>query len=188
MTTSDEARTLLESITGYARGQHTPDEAPTKLATVVAGFDPKVAAGARVTFDGESSPTLRAFPWLGAPPRASSRVVLIPVGRSWVIVGEVGQIVDPAGQPFVPFRSASGITPLPAVSSTPGGGGVDVSVDFPAGRFTDAPVVVLTPSSTRVNAQISSVTALGFVARFTNWTSGNAAAGAFHWIAQQDVP
>ena len=42
---------------------------------------------ARVTFDGEASLSSRAYPWLGTKPPASARVLLLPVGRGYVILG-----------------------------------------------------------------------------------------------------
>ena len=90
MTGDELARTFLEATRGYAEPTAPGAEAksyerPVKLGTVDSAY-----AGSgrpRVLFDGESLLGLRTYAWVGTPPRAGARVVLIPQGHTFVIVG-----------------------------------------------------------------------------------------------------
>lgn len=98
MTASDRARGLLESIVGYGADDHgapAPEDRPVKIGTVASDFDATTDSGARITFDGESTTSLRRYPWLGTAPKPGERVVLLPVGRSLVILGPIGQPSGP---------------------------------------------------------------------------------------------
>lgn len=58
-----------------------------RLATI----DPTYTSGKpSVTFDGESTVSTKTFTYLGSyTPVASDRVLMVRVGSSWVILGEV---------------------------------------------------------------------------------------------------
>ena len=44
---------------------------------------------ARVMFDGEETLTDKAYQYLGTAPRANTRVVMLPIGPTYVILGMV---------------------------------------------------------------------------------------------------
>lgn len=67
------------------------------------------------------------------------------------------------------------------------GGGANVSVSFPAGRFSAAPRVTMSPTnSSRLNVSASSITSTGFIGRIDNFTTANASAQDFNWIAMRE--
>lgn len=85
-----DASDLISAIQGMARADLPPD---VKLATV----DPAYTVGTvadptlpKVTFDGETTMSTKQYPIVsGYVPTASDRVVLVPVGRTYVIIGTV---------------------------------------------------------------------------------------------------
>lgn len=87
MTTN--ALSLLDSIAGAAQ-QRTPSRT-VRLATVDASYSGGVNGPCKVTFDGESSLTTRAFPCSGYAPVASDRVVMLPVGNTYVVIGALDE-------------------------------------------------------------------------------------------------
>ena len=86
-----EAYTFLSTIAGAARAG-APDRS-AKIATV----DPAYVASSypgtfpRVTFDGESVLSTRRYASLYAP-APNDRVVLLPVGTTYVILGKIGGV------------------------------------------------------------------------------------------------
>lgn len=67
------------------------------------------------------------------------------------------------------------------------GAGVSVTVTFPTGRFSSAPRVTATPTnSSRLNVSAGSISATGFIARIDNFTTANASAQDFNWIAMKE--
>lgn len=90
MSGNDGARDFLEALTGYseAPGDRIPSQdRPVKLATVDAAY---TGTGyPKVLFDGESLMGLQTYVWTGRQPRAGERVVMLPQGRGYVIVGSV---------------------------------------------------------------------------------------------------
>lgn len=190
MTVTNDARSLLDSILGYAKDEHAPtppEDRPAKIGTVDPAFDPALAAAARVTFDGEATLTARAYPWLDEPPAAGSRVVLIPVGKSYVIAGPIGQL---GAAPFRPFREAADVATIVALGVTlANGANAKANVVFPAGRFSQPPILSLVPSSARLNVAYESLTASGFTISADN-RSGAGASGLItvHWTARQMTP
>lgn len=86
------ALSFLESVTGYSETGEavTPpsEDRPVKLGTI----DPSWTTGnPRVLFDGETIMGVRGYPWAGTKPRPGERVVLVPQGRSYVIVGALAR-------------------------------------------------------------------------------------------------
>lgn len=86
------AASFLESVAGYGESPAaTPpsEDRPVKLGTV----DPSWTTGnPRVLFDGESIMGVRGYPWAGVKPRPGDRVVLLPQGRSFVIIGALASV------------------------------------------------------------------------------------------------
>lgn len=64
-----------------------------RMATV----DPAYAGAGnpKLQFDGEASLTVKTYPYINTPPPAGSRVVLMPVGMGWVIMGALSQPAPP---------------------------------------------------------------------------------------------
>lgn len=112
------ALTMLDSLTGAAQERST--NRVVKLATVDASYSGGVNGPCRVTFDGESSLTTRSYPCAGYAPVASQRVVMLPVGNTYVVIGALDE-------------------PGTALSS---GAGQDINLS--AGASAD---IVLTPGS-----------------------------------------
>lgn len=76
---------FLDSVASHAQARY-PVRAP-KLGTV----DPAYTTGdPKITFDGESSLSGKTYPYAGYTPQAGDRVVLLPVGNSWLIIGAIG--------------------------------------------------------------------------------------------------
>lgn len=198
MTGNDAARAFLESITGYAddeQGDAPSHDRPVKLGVV----DPAYAGTgeARVKFDGESVMGVRTYVAL-LPVAAGDRVVMLPVGRTYVVLGSVGGLELDAGGITsgtlsrarggtgvsaasltelkaalgIPFAMASGKTAAPASSSVVGGNVYysNLSVTFPVGRFTVPPNVTLGPVG-----HSGSVSASGFQSELTMTTTSFAA-------------
>lgn len=82
--------TLLQVVSRYVRAEldRTRASSPrTRLAVI----DPAHTTGRpRVTFDGEATLSTKTYPHLSSyTPAAGDRVLLVPSGTSYVIVGEV---------------------------------------------------------------------------------------------------
>lgn len=89
------------------------------------------------------------------------------------------------GREYAPFAVAAGTGTSTGTISA--GAGETVAIVFPAGRFTQPPLVTVTTTlSARVNPAVLNVTASGCDVRLDNWSDG-AAGGAqpFAWIAVQ---
>jgi hypothetical protein len=85
---------FLDAVAGYAaeRNMQGSADRPIKLATV----DPAYVASSypatlpKVTFDGEGTLTGKRYPVLsGYLPRASDRVVMLPCGNTYVVLGSL---------------------------------------------------------------------------------------------------
>lgn len=81
---------LLQIITRYVRAEVARSSSaarPARLATV----NPAHASGRpRVTFDGETTLSGKAYPYLSSyVPAGGDRVLMIPAGSSYVIIGKV---------------------------------------------------------------------------------------------------
>jgi len=109
MTSAEE---FLAAVSGFAAATKRPSstDRPVKLAVV----DPSYTSGwPKVTFEGESTLSGKLYPHLDSYcPSANDRVVMVPVGTTWLIVGAVSS-------------SGSGTPPgsiqLFAASTPPGG-------------------------------------------------------------------
>ena len=93
MSGNDLARSFLESVAGFT-GQSdrvTPSQdKPVKLGTIDPSYSG--AGSPQVLFDGESLMGVSGYPYSGTQPVAGDRVVLLPQGRSYVIIGPVGKV------------------------------------------------------------------------------------------------
>lgn len=92
---TDKALGILESMAGFAASQADSGSAskPIKLATIDPAYDPDdylLGIMPRVTFDGESTLSTKFYPVM-APyhPFPGDRVVLIPVGITYLIIGSL---------------------------------------------------------------------------------------------------
>lgn len=78
---------FLDSIAGHTQARYPVQTA--RLGTV----DPAYTSGnPKITFDGESTLSGKTYLYAGYTPTAGDRVVLLPVGNSWLILGAVGQV------------------------------------------------------------------------------------------------
>lgn len=84
-----DAISVLEAFAGYAKARGGTDAAsrPPLLGTI----DPDYTSGSpRVTFDGESTMSTKLYPYLESyQPRPGDRVLLTPIGASYMIVGAI---------------------------------------------------------------------------------------------------
>lgn len=89
---------FLSAVAGFARsaGGVTSSDKPIRLAVIDPAYDPLVnvpnaAPAARVTFEGESTLSGKAYPVRdGFLPTAGQRVYLLPIGNTYLIAGSVG--------------------------------------------------------------------------------------------------
>lgn len=82
-----DAATFLAATSGHADSQG--GKRPRRNRT--AKIDPAYASGApKVTFDGESTLSVKTYARLGSyTPAANDRVLMVPVGTTYVIVGKI---------------------------------------------------------------------------------------------------
>lgn len=88
---TEKSRDFLESVAGYVnaptQGPMPSVDRPIRLGTI----DPWYTSGvARVLFDGETILSKRGYSWVGSyTPTGGDRVVLVPVGQTYIITGLV---------------------------------------------------------------------------------------------------
>lgn len=104
------------------------------------------------------------------------RVLTVRVARYVWMLGRRGG---------APFAIAAGTFIVPAVGSGEVHSG---TVTFPAGKFTQPPVLTSGQGQTRWGVSFHSVTETGFSYDVANWTSGAAIAAPLRWIAVQMTP
>lgn len=88
---------FLDAVAGYTRAQSSSSaDRPIKLAKIDPAYDglpepyPLPVPAARVTFEGESTLSTKAYPVAnGFVPVANQRVYLAPIGTSYLIIGAV---------------------------------------------------------------------------------------------------
>ncbi len=95
-----DALSFLEAVAGFSRGRNVSSaDRPIRLAVIDPAYDPwdtypAAPPPARVTFEGESDLSGKAYPIVaGFIPRAGVRVWLLPVGNTYVIGGQIDQQV-----------------------------------------------------------------------------------------------
>lgn len=93
---STTALSFLDAVQGYVQGgSRSSADRAVRLATVDPTYDPwdnypDPPAPARVTFDGETTLSGKAYPYVsGYVPWAGTRVVLVPIGNSYLITGSL---------------------------------------------------------------------------------------------------
>jgi len=99
MNGNDLARSFLDSVAGFTgqpEGSVPSQDKPVKLGTVDPGYSG--AGNPQVLFDGESLMGISGYPYSGVQPVSGDRVVLLPQGRGYVIIGSVGK-PSPAVKP-----------------------------------------------------------------------------------------
>lgn len=153
---------------------------PVRLAVVDPAYSGSGAA--KVTFEGEGSMGTRTYLSIVAI-APSDRVVLIPVGRTYLIVGNITQTA------VLPYRSSAGVVANASVGANTT---VITAVSFPsATRFTVAPIVVAVVSggagSLARSVAVDAVTTTGFDLRRANSSAGSLSFGA-SWQAVQMTP
>lgn len=90
-----DALSFLQDVAGFAQAQARPTSASKriKLATIDPEYDPAdwaVGTPPRVRFDGETTLSGKLYPVLdGYWPRPGDRVVMLPVGTTYLIVGSL---------------------------------------------------------------------------------------------------
>lgn len=87
-----EAIDFLSAIAGTAKGSNGSADRVVRLATIDPAYVASTYPGTlpRVTFDGESSMTVRQYAVAGPyRPVATDRVAMLPVGNTYVIVGSI---------------------------------------------------------------------------------------------------
>lgn len=97
MSAESQAYSFLESVSGYARAaSRSSADRPLRLATVDLAYDPFLGypdapPAARVTFDGETTLSGKAYGYVGGfIPWPGTRVFLVPIGNTYVIGGMIG--------------------------------------------------------------------------------------------------
>lgn len=126
---ADDARDFLESLTAYNEGpvDDVPSQdKPVKLGTVDALYSG--SGNPKVLFDGESLMGVRTYPTLG-PVRAGDRVVLLPQGHTYVIIGVVGAVF---GSDWAPGSLLWGLWSAAPVGFLLLDGTVRLRADYPA--------------------------------------------------------
>lgn len=84
----------------------------------------------------------------------------------------------------IPTAIATGVYVLAATTTT--GSSYTVATVFPVGRFSSAPVVVITPtSSSRLHGSANNITTSGFDAVMSNFSGASSDNRSFNWIAIQ---
>lgn len=104
---SDPVEAMIEAF----REARTNPSTPTRLATVTGGTQTTVF----VRFDGETSPSARAYLKTFAPVGVNDRVLMLRVGTSWVAISRVPTTTQS------PDTGPIACTPYPNVSLAPFG-------------------------------------------------------------------
>lgn len=131
MSSIPSARDLLESMRGYVKDPEQPPasaDRSVKLGTIDAAYTG--VGSPKVLFDGETVMGARGYVTLGYV-SANDRVVLLPTGHTYVILGAIG------GGVGVPYRQANGRVTKVITAGSPD----TQAVVFPVGMFTLAPAI-----------------------------------------------
>lgn len=82
-------KSFLDAVCGYVdAAPPTSADKPVKLATIDPGY---TTGSPKVTFDGESTLSGKGYAFADSyVPKPNDRVVMLPVGSTWVILGSVG--------------------------------------------------------------------------------------------------
>lgn len=163
-------------------GQSSATEVP-KLPVIEADSNgaPNDAVAAGTRFYGNR------FSWIDPYGRTPSVIDIVkPAYAASNGVLSLTKVIVTAGD----FQLLDGTSIVPAAgtasynSAVAAGGNASVSVTFPFGQFSKAPIVVVTPSNGRFTATAQSITTSGFTVSLTNVTSATGTPGTVSWIAQ----
>lgn len=136
-----------------------------------------------VTFDTDTTATL-AHGTLAAGLVAGDRVLTLKLRHYVWALGKKG------GQPFPtpsPYRAAAGTTTTSAAIAA--NGNLAVNITFPAGRFTQPPILTGNCGNARGTIGFDSITTSGAVMSVSNWSDGSMASGqSLYWHAVQMTP
>jgi hypothetical protein len=121
---NDDARTFLESVTGFIddpeRDGLKSAQRPVKLGTIDALYNG--TGNPKVLFDGETLMGVRTYAWVGRKPRANNRVVLVPQGHTYVILGTINDTIAYFLSATPPLSlSAAGVLSINAATETDAG-------------------------------------------------------------------
>lgn len=144
---------------------------PSVSPATVTSVDP-----VRIQVDGQGAP-VAASPDTLVPVGPGDRVRVLRYGTTHLIIGVNGG----TGKPW---RTAAGIAEIPA-SSEPV---LSVRVDFPQGRFTQAPIVVATPGNGAYAGFAHLVTSNGANVGSRRIAGETVAAHTIYWHAIQMTP
>lgn len=153
-----EPASFLESIAGYAQANFDKEKEPGNRTARIGTIDPSYVSGdPKILFDGEDTVSEKVYPYL-APylPIPNDRVVLLPVGHSYVILGSVDNTppVRPGWNHIASGEETSNFT----IDFTDGD-------RFPAGTFSMLEVriqPVLSSGNDFLVGQVNTNGALGF--------------------------
>lgn len=94
-----QALSFLQSVAGFIQEQRSSSaDRPIRLGTIDPTFNPATLPGTlpRVTFDGESDLSGKGYAFMGGYiPRPGARVVLIPLGHTYMIAGALNLFTAP---------------------------------------------------------------------------------------------
>lgn len=133
---SNDALSILQSITGFVQQQQTgPENKPNKMGTIDPDYsgtgDPKVTFYGETTLSGKNYPYMPPY-----QPTAGDRVVLVPVGTTYLIIGSIDSITNNISVPGSAAISGN-LTVGGTLSYTPSASIVEVSDDDNDTSITD---------------------------------------------------
>lgn len=100
---------FLDSVAGHTAARY-PVQTPL-LGTV----DPAYTTGnPKITFDGETTLSGKTYLYAGYTPQAGDRVVLLPVGNSYLVIAAIGVLDGRGKAPLVHSHAESDVTSLVA--------------------------------------------------------------------------
>lgn len=105
---------FLDAISGYVRYENGSSATrPIRLAAIDPAHDPYAGVLPKVTFEGEATLSGKRYPFVDQyVPVPNDKVVLIPVGTTYLILGSIATVVLP--QRTILTRYLAGATYVPA--------------------------------------------------------------------------
>lgn len=143
-----EARAFLESVAGYTRDTTADSSAnaPVKIGTIDAAYPGSGLP--KVKFDGESTTSVKPYPFLDSYlPVATDRVVLVPVGNTYLIVGRIDTTIGNLVSRVAALEAVSNPFRILTVRANAG-------VTLPLTTLTDIPGATITFTTTVANVRV----------------------------------
>lgn len=141
MSSFPSALTIMESLAGYAqyigKAENPSANAPIRLAVIDPAYVHYTYPGTlpKVTFEGEETLSEKRYPVMGRAykPGAGDRVVMLPVGHTYVIIG----VITPAEVPPIFHQPATqtGTVNTTSTSFVSLSGGPTATIDLRAGQY-----------------------------------------------------